>query len=104
MTTGERDRLVGLIYDGVTNDAAWSLALAQVGRFIGAVGVGVGVRDKKTLEFRSFGAVGISPHLNQAYQRLASDKRTYSRSRKQSPIPPAARSPAWCSSAILTGT
>jgi DNA-binding CsgD family transcriptional regulator len=77
MTTGERDRLVGLIYDGVTNDAAWSLALAQVGRFIGAVGVGVGVRDKKTLEFRSFGAVGIGPHLNQAYQRLASDKRIW---------------------------
>lgn len=77
MMTGERDRLVGLIYDGVMDDEAWRLALAQVGRLVGAIGVGLGMQHMKTHAFRSLGAVGISADLNPTYQRLAADNRIW---------------------------
>ena len=41
------------------DDAPWSLALAQVAEFAGAVGVGLGMQDMQTHEFRSLGAAGI---------------------------------------------
>ena len=71
------DALVGLIYDGVMDDAPWSLALAQVAEFIGAVGVGLGMQDMQTHEFRSLGAAGISAELNPTYRRLAPDNRIW---------------------------
>jgi DNA-binding CsgD family transcriptional regulator/PAS domain-containing protein len=77
MTTGERDRLVGLIYDGVFDDDAWRLALAQVADLVGAPGVGLGMQDMKTHAFRNLGAVGISPDLNPTYQRLAPENRIW---------------------------
>ena len=69
----EYDRLIGLIYDGIMDDAAWNLALAQVAQLVGAVGVGLGMQDMRTDEFRNLGAFGIDPDLNQTYRRLAPD-------------------------------
>jgi DNA-binding CsgD family transcriptional regulator/PAS domain-containing protein len=83
----EYDRLIGLIYDGVMDDAPWSLALAQVADFIGAVGVGLGMQDMRTHEFRRLGAAGISAELNQTYQRLAPDNRIWQEiARRREPL------------------
>jgi len=73
----EHDRLIGLIYDGIMDDASWNLALAQVAELVGAIGVGLGMQDMKTHEFRSLGAVGISIDLNPTYRRLAPDNRIW---------------------------
>jgi hypothetical protein len=75
--TSERDRLVGLIYDGVADDRAWSIALTGLANLVGARGVGLGMQDMKTYAFRSFGSVGISANLNPTYQRLASGNRIW---------------------------
>jgi DNA-binding CsgD family transcriptional regulator/PAS domain-containing protein len=83
----EYDRLICLIYDGVMDDAPWSLALAQVADFIGAVGVGLGMQDMQTHEFRSLGAAGISAELNPTYQRLAPDNRIWQEiARRREPL------------------
>ncbi len=65
------DRLVGLIYDGATDDGSWTLALKQIADVVGAAGIGLGLQDMRTHEFRSLGAFGIDPDLNPTYQRLA---------------------------------
>ena len=81
------DALIGLIYDGVMDDAPWSLALARVADFIGAVGVGLGMQDMRTHEFRSLGAAGISAELNPTYQRLAPDNRIWQEiARRREPL------------------
>lgn len=67
----EYDKLVGLIYDGVDDDAPWNLALARVANAVGAAGVGLGVQDMHSHEFRSLGAAGIDPELNPTYRQLA---------------------------------
>ena len=74
---GEYDKLIGLIYDGVNDDAPWTLALARVANAVGAAGVGLGMQDMQTHEFRSLGAVGIDPELNPTYQRLAPGNRIW---------------------------
>jgi hypothetical protein len=71
------DALIGLIYDGVMDDAPWSQALAQVADRIGAAGAGLGMQDMQTHEFRSLGAAGISAELNPTYRRLAPDNRIW---------------------------
>jgi DNA-binding CsgD family transcriptional regulator len=74
---GEYDKLIGLVYEGVNDDAPWNLALARVASAVSAVGVGLGMQDMRTHEFRSLGAVGIDPDLNPTYQRLAPDNRIW---------------------------
>jgi DNA-binding CsgD family transcriptional regulator/PAS domain-containing protein len=74
---GEYDKLIGLIYDGVNDDAPWNLALARVANAVGAAGVGLGMQDMQTHEFRSLGAFGIDPDLNPTYQRLAPGNRIW---------------------------
>ena len=74
---GEYDKLIGLIYDGVNDDAPWNLALARVANAVGAVGVGLGMQDMQTHDFRSLGAVGIDPALDPTYQRLAPGNRIW---------------------------
>jgi DNA-binding CsgD family transcriptional regulator len=71
------DRLIGLIYDGILDDAPWNLALARVANAVSAAGVGLGMQDMRTHEFRSLGAVGIDPELNQTYRRLAPGNRIW---------------------------
>jgi len=53
------------------------VALARVADFVGAVGVGLGMQDMQTHEFRSLGAAGISAELNPTYQRLAPGNRIW---------------------------
>jgi len=45
------ERLLGLIYEGVTNEEAWSGLLARLGDRIGAAGTGPGVQDMATQAF-----------------------------------------------------
>ncbi len=71
------DRLIGLIYDGIMDDASWNPALARIADLVGAVGVGLGMQDMKTHEFRALGAFGIDPGLHQTYRRLAPDNRIW---------------------------
>jgi len=71
------DRLIGLIYDGIIDDSPWKLALSQVANAVGAAGVGLGMQDMQTHEFRSLGAVGIDPELNPTYRRLAPGNRIW---------------------------
>jgi DNA-binding CsgD family transcriptional regulator/PAS domain-containing protein len=68
---GDDDSLFGLIYDGVTDEACWDLALAQVAGRVGAAGAGLGMQDMRTHSFRNLGAFGIDPDLGQTYLRLA---------------------------------
>jgi DNA-binding CsgD family transcriptional regulator/PAS domain-containing protein len=68
---GEYDKLIGLIYDGVNDDAPWNLALARVANAVSAAGVGLGMQDMQTHQFRSLGAFGIDPELSETYRRLA---------------------------------
>jgi DNA-binding CsgD family transcriptional regulator/PAS domain-containing protein len=71
------DRLVGLIYDGVTDEASWDLALKQLAEVLGAAGVGLGMQDMRTHAFRNLGAFGIDPEMNQTYRRLAPENRIW---------------------------
>jgi hypothetical protein len=67
----DAEQLIRLIYDGVGDDAAWSDALAKVAELVRAAGVGLGIQDMKTHEFRSLGYFGIDGSLNPTYRRLA---------------------------------
>ncbi len=71
------DRLIGLIYDGITDDAQWNLALAKIASFADAAGVGLGMQDMRTHQFRDLGAHGIDPGLHQTYRRLAPGNRVW---------------------------
>lgn len=73
----EYDKLIGLIYDGLMDDTAWDPALARVARRLRAAGVGLGMQDMRTHEFRNLGAFGIDPDLNLTYQRLAPGNRIW---------------------------
>lgn len=73
----EDERLIQLIYDGVQDDASWSLALTKVAERLRAIGVGLGIQDMKTHQFRSLGYVGIDGSLNPTYQRLAPGNRIW---------------------------
>ncbi len=70
-------QLIRLIYDGVQDDAAWSLALSGVAELARAAGAGLGIQDMKTHQFRSLGQVGIDTGLNSTYQRLAPGNRIW---------------------------
>jgi hypothetical protein len=65
------DRLIGLIYDGATDEGCWGLALKQLADVLGAAGVGLGMQDMRTHTFRNLGAFGIDPDMNPTYRRLA---------------------------------
>jgi DNA-binding CsgD family transcriptional regulator len=65
------DRLIGLIYEGIADDAQWGLALAQVAETVGAAGVGLGMQDLMTHQFRGVADFGIDRNLPPTYRRLA---------------------------------
>jgi len=73
----DAEQLIKLIYDGVGDDAAWSDALAKVAELVRAAGVGLGIQDMKTHEFRSLGYFGIDGSLNPTYRRLAPGNRIW---------------------------
>jgi DNA-binding CsgD family transcriptional regulator/GAF domain-containing protein len=73
----DAEQLIKLIYDGVGDEAAWSDALAKVAELVRAAGVGLGIQDMKTHEFRSLGYFGIDGSLNPTYRRLAPGNRIW---------------------------
>jgi DNA-binding CsgD family transcriptional regulator len=73
----EHDNLIGLIYEGIADDARWTLALKTISSFTHAAGVGLGLQDMRTHEFRSLGAHGIDLGLHHTYRRLAPGNRVW---------------------------
>jgi hypothetical protein len=73
----DAERLIKLIYDGVADEAAWNDALAKVAGLVRAAGVGLGIQDMKTHEFRGLGDVGIDKSLTPTYRRLAPGNRIW---------------------------
>jgi DNA-binding CsgD family transcriptional regulator len=67
----ESDRLIGLIYEGIADDFDWSAALEQVAAVVGAVGVGLGMQDMESHQFRGLASHGIDLGLSDSYRRLA---------------------------------
>jgi DNA-binding CsgD family transcriptional regulator len=67
----ESDRLIGLIYEGITDDFHWDAALERVAAFVGAIGVGLGMQDMESHQFRGLASHGIDLDLSDRYRRLA---------------------------------
>ncbi len=67
----ESDRLIGLIYEGISDDVHWGAALERVAAFVGAVGVGLGMQDMESHQFRGLASRGIDLDLSDIYRRLA---------------------------------
>ena len=59
----DRERLVGLIYEGVTNEEVWQELLALLGDRLNAAGTGLGLQDMATHEFRAVAEDGIDRGL-----------------------------------------
>jgi DNA-binding CsgD family transcriptional regulator len=73
----DAEQLIKLICDGVGDEAAWSDALSKVAELVRAAGVGLGIQDMKTHEFRGLGDVGIDKSLTPTYRRLAPSNRIW---------------------------
>jgi DNA-binding CsgD family transcriptional regulator len=65
------DRLIRLIYEGIRDDAHWAAAVTQIASQLSAVGVGLGMQDMKTHQFRGLTDHGIDLNLTPTYRRLA---------------------------------
>jgi PAS domain-containing protein len=73
----DRERLVGLIYEGVTNDEVWQELLALLGDRLNAAGTGLGLQDMATHAFRAVADTGIDRGLHETYVRLAPENRIW---------------------------
>lgn len=73
----EHDNLIGLIYDGVTDDAQWSLTLTKIAALANAAGMGLGMQDMRTHDFRGLGSHGVDLGLQHVYRRLAPGNRVW---------------------------
>jgi DNA-binding CsgD family transcriptional regulator len=73
----ESDRLIGLIYEGIVDDFHWGAALERVAAVVGAVGIGLGMQDMESHQFRGLASRGIDLDLSQNYQRLASTNKIW---------------------------
>ena len=69
--------LIGLIYDGIADDGQWNLALKKIAALAKAAGMGLGLQDMRTHQFRDLGAHGIDPALHHTYRRLAPGNRVW---------------------------
>ncbi len=67
----ESDRLIGLIYEGIADDVHWGAALERVAAFVGAIGIGLGMQDMESHQFRGLASRGIDLDLSDRYRRLA---------------------------------
>ena len=67
----ESDRLIGLIYEGIADDLHWGAALERVAAFVRAVGIGLGMQDMESHQFRGLASRGIDLDLSDSYRRLA---------------------------------
>src|SRR6266849_3339756 len=73
----ESDRLIGLIYEGVMGDFHLGAALERVAELVGAVGVGLGMQDMASHQFRGLADHGIDLSLSHTYRRLASTNKIW---------------------------
>jgi DNA-binding CsgD family transcriptional regulator len=73
----ESDRLIGLIYEGIADDLHWGAALERVAAFVGAAGVGLGMQDLESHQFRGLASRGIDLGLSDSYRRLAPTNRVW---------------------------
>jgi DNA-binding CsgD family transcriptional regulator/PAS domain-containing protein len=73
----DRERLVGLIYEGVTNEEVWQELLALLGDRLNAAGTGLGLQDMATHEFRAVAEAGIDIGLHETYRRVAPENRIW---------------------------
>ena len=73
----ESDRLIGLIYEGIADDFHWGAALERVAAFVGVVGVGLGMQDMESHQFRGLASRGIDLDLSHDYRRLASTNKIW---------------------------
>ncbi len=71
------ETLLDLLYDGVTDDLAWTAALAMVANAVRTSGAGLGVQDMKTHAFWAVAQSGVDPALHDTYQRLAPENRIW---------------------------
>jgi DNA-binding CsgD family transcriptional regulator/PAS domain-containing protein len=81
------DGIIGLIYEGIGDDAHWDSAVAQVARRLSAAGVGLGMQDMKTHAFRGLTDYGVDPNLIPTYRRLAPTNKIWMEiSRRRQPL------------------
>jgi DNA-binding CsgD family transcriptional regulator len=73
----DRERLIGLIYEGVTNEEVWRELLATLADRVNAAGAGLGLQDMATHAFRAIADAGIDPSLHDTYARLAPENRIW---------------------------
>jgi hypothetical protein len=63
----DRERLIQLIYDGVMDEAAWTMALSMIADAVRSAGAGLGVQNMITHEFWAVAQSGIDPSLHETY-------------------------------------
>jgi PAS domain-containing protein len=73
----DRERLIELIYEGVTNEEVWKEFLALLADRLNAAGAGLGLQDMATHAFRGIGDAGIDLGLHDTYVRLAPENRIW---------------------------
>lgn len=73
----DRERLIQLIYDGVTDESAWTVALAMIADTMRATGAGLGVQNMVTHEFWAVAQSGIDTAMHGTYERLAPENRIW---------------------------
>ena len=69
--------LLELIYDGITDDAAWTAALSMIATSLRASGAGLGVQDMATHAFWAVAQSDIDPAMHPTYERLAPENQIW---------------------------
>jgi GAF domain-containing protein len=73
----DRERLIALIYEGITNEEVWNELLTLLAERLNAAGAGLGLQDMATHEFRAVADTGIDRSLHETYVRLAPENRIW---------------------------
>ena len=71
------DTLIALIYEGIADGIHWGAALEQIAALVGAAGVGLGIQDMDSHQFRGLASHGIDLNLSDTYRRLASTNKIW---------------------------
>jgi PAS domain-containing protein len=73
----DRERLIELIYEGVTNGEVWKELLIRLADGLNAAGAGLGLQDMATHTFWAVADSGIDQGLHETYARLAPENRIW---------------------------
>ena len=91
----DRERLIGLIYEGVTNEEVWQELLTLLGDRVNAAAAGLGLQDMATHEFRAHGGCRLAARWRAAGDPRQRRSDSVARSRRRVGIAAsAARRPA----------